>query len=357
MKVLVLGGTGAMGAHLVELLAVKGASVTVTSRTTRTNNGAITFINGDAKDFAFLKSLLTESWDAIVDFMVYTTEEFKIRSDILLSATGHYFYLSSARVYAESETLITETSPRLLDITQDKAYLSTDEYALTKARQEDILFRSQHKNWTIIRPYITYSANRLQLGVLEKEDWLFRSLQGRTLVTLAEIQDKHTTLTHGADVAAGMAALIGNPLALCEAFHITAPQSVRWGQVLDTYLNILKRHLGFKPKVASQTLDDFTRWRKGRYQIIYDRLYQRKFDNQKINRFINTNRFTAPLPGLQQSLEQFLQNTPAAFNPISWRAEAIKDRQLKEHARLEEIPGSKNKLKYLLFRHSGLGQF
>ena len=67
---------------------------------------------------------------------------------------------------------------RLLDVSHDSIYLKTDEYALAKARQEDILRKSGKNNWTIIRPYITYSESRLQLGVLEKEAWLYRALKG-----------------------------------------------------------------------------------------------------------------------------------------------------------------------------------
>ena len=356
MKVLILGGTGAMGTHLVDQLAKRGVDVSVTSRSSRVNHGAVKFINGNAKEPAFLNGLLAEQWDAIVDFMVYSTAEFESRINSLLTACGQYIYLSSARVYAESTAPLTEGSPRLLDISKDRQYLITDEYALTKARQENILFRSQYKNWTIIRPYITYSSNRLQLGVLEKEDWLYRVLHGRTIAALADIQQKTTTLTHGEDVALGIAALIGNSRAHAESFHITAPQSVLWSQVLDNYLDVLEKHMGKKPKVSLQPLDEFTRWRKGRYQIVYDRLYHREFDNKKINQFIDTAGFVSPLLGLKDCLETFLQNTPYAFGDINWRAEAIKDLRLRENSSLSEIPGSKNKLKYIIFRHLGLGQ-
>lgn len=50
--------------------------------------------------------------------------------------------MSSSRVYADSQTPITENSPRLLDVYKEEEYLKTDEYALSKARQEDILHRS-----------------------------------------------------------------------------------------------------------------------------------------------------------------------------------------------------------------------
>ena len=105
MKILVLGGTGAMGVDLVKILAKRGESVTVTSRSERKSEFSnVKYIKGDAHDNAFLKSLLSENYDAIVDFMIYNTEEFKTRRDILLDATGQYLFLSSSRVYRRFST-------------------------------------------------------------------------------------------------------------------------------------------------------------------------------------------------------------------------------------------------------------
>ncbi len=100
--------------------------------------------------------------------MLYTTEEFKLRYDLYLNSTAQYVFLSSSRVYAESKTPIKEESPRLLDVCTDEAYIATDEYAIAKARQEYILKKSERRNWTVIRPYVTFSEIRLQLSPLEK---------------------------------------------------------------------------------------------------------------------------------------------------------------------------------------------
>ena len=140
MNILVLGGTGAMGVHLVELLSQRGDAVFVTSRRERPSRKNVTYVRGDAHDNVFLQTLLdSRRWDAIVDFMVYRTEEFRHRVPQLLAATAQYVFLSSSRVYADSAEPITEDSPRLLDISTDAAYLKTDEYALAKARQENAL--------------------------------------------------------------------------------------------------------------------------------------------------------------------------------------------------------------------------
>lgn len=335
-----------MGVHLVEILSGWGDAVFVTSRRARPSHDNITYIQGDAHDDGFLESLLSgRRWDAVVDFMVYTTAEFLKRVKTLTGATAQYVFLSSARVYADSDEPITEDSPRLLDVSQDREYLATDEYALTKARQEDILRTECGKgNWTIIRPYITYSEIRLQLGVLEKEAWLARALRGQTIVFSKDIADKMTTLTYGYDVAQGIAALIGSGKALGEAFHITCGRPIRWREALDIYLDVLERKIGQRPKVlmTDKALHITP-------QVKYDRYYNRVFDNTKIGAFIDTSAFTDPREGLRGCLEAFLEKPQ--FRQIAVSTEAFFDRMAGERTPLASFGGMKRKAGYLLFRH------
>ena len=173
MNVLIFGGTGAMGTHLVSILAKQGIKCVVSTRQCRDNSENVEYVIGDAHNVDFLKSLFANyKFDAIVDFMKYSTKDFESRVCFLLSNTKQYIFLSSSRVYAGSNEPLTENSPLLLDVCQDAEYLKTDEYALAKARQERILHKSGKTNWTIIRPYITFSEKRLQLSALEKEFWL-----------------------------------------------------------------------------------------------------------------------------------------------------------------------------------------
>ena len=60
----------------------------------------------------------------IIDFMHYGTEEFKKRYQLLLANTAQYVFLSSSRVYAASETPLTEESLRLVDKVADKDFIS-----------------------------------------------------------------------------------------------------------------------------------------------------------------------------------------------------------------------------------------
>ena len=349
MEILVLGGTGAMGVALVEQLKQEGHKITVTSRKERESTGNCRYLCGNAKEDAFIRTVLNHKYDAIVDFMVYSTEQFNNRVNLLLEHTDQYFYFSSSRVYAESEIPLTELASRLLDVCQDEEYLKTDEYALAKARGEDILTKSGYTNWTIIRPYITYNSERLQLGVYEKENWLYRALRGRTIVMPKDIADKETSLTYGGDVAKTVVRLIGNPKALGETFHIVTGEHKTWGEILEIYLDVIEKRIGKRPKVKFVDNSESLQQVWGKYQIKYDRLFNRIFDSSKVNAVCGKVEYKSIQEGLTQCLEEFLDSPQ--YRGISWTYEAWADKISGERTRLSEIIGKKAKVKYLLFRY------
>lgn len=348
-NILLLGGTGAMGTHLVQLFKNTEDNVFVTSRRHRDDFSNIHYLQGNAHELEFLGKVLNlKKWDTIVDFMIYSTSEFSDKVDLLLSSCQQYVFLSSSRVYADTQPCIKENSPRLLDVSPDKDYLSTDEYALSKARSENVLFNSKHKNWTIIRPYITYSEQRLQLGVLEKEDWLYRVLHGKTLVFSKDIASKTTTLTYGFDVARGIKAIIGQETALGEVFHITCDESHTWQEVYELYIKIITKHLGYKPKVMIIDQNPRVPIKESNPQVIYDRYYNRRFDNTKIKKYIDTGDFTPTMEGLTKCLEEFLKHPK--FNITGLSGQAMYDRITGEWTPLKEIPTWTMRIKYLLRR-------
>lgn len=348
MKILVLGGTGAMGKHLVHLLAERGDRIVVTTRSIRENTANVEYIQGNAQDEKFICSLLGTKWDAIVDFMVYTTVDFSHRIEKLLASTTQYMFISSARVYSNSQSPLTEVCSRLLDCSSDEKFLATDEYSLAKARQEDLLTKSEHSNWTIIRPYITYSEQRLQLGILEKESWLYRALKGRTIIFSEDLAKKLTTLTYGLDVANAMSALIGEKKSLTEAYHITQDNACSWNDILQLYLTVLEKHIGKKPKVMFLNLNDFSQCKNAKYQINYDRMFDRSFNNVKVADFININNFKKNELMLVKCFEEFLKNPN--FERVDWRSEAIMDRYSSELPSLHEFKSFKQLIKYIVYR-------
>ncbi len=349
MRILILGGTGAIGEHLVRLLTLEGVEIYVTTRKNHTSSGSLQYIHGDAHDITFLTNLLKQKYDLIVDFMAYSTEEFYARAELLLTSCGQYFYLSSSRVYAETDKPITEESPRLLDVCKDKTYLSSDEYALAKARQENILLDSRFKNWVIIRPYITYSETRLQLGVLEKESWLFRALNGHKVVFCGDLLNRKTTLTYGYDVARGIRTLLGSSEANSQSFHITQQKSLSWMDVWNIYCDVIKDKCGYAPEMVNVDLKTFIWIHNGKYQIIYDRMYDRIFDNSKINNFCDSSLFLTPEIGLRNCLGAFMDEK-RSFVAHGYGGEGKKDKITREFWDLSTIDGYQAKIKYLVRR-------
>lgn len=351
MEILILGGTGAMGAPLVKLLAKDNNKLFVTSRSKRENKEHITYIQGNAKDNAFFKTLMCRKYDAIIDFMVYGTEELKERLQILLNHTDQYFFFSSSRCYADSSVRITEDSPRLVDICTDEEYLSIDEYGMAKGREENLLRKTGRLNWTIIRPYITYNSNRIQLGVYEKENWLRRALAGRTIVFPKDIASKKTSLTYGPDVASSIVKLIGDKKAYGQAFHIATDESHTWGEILEFYSNKIEEITGKRPKVKFVENSDslMSVWNKR--QIKYDRLFNREFDNSKIESVNGCYKYKTTFEGLGECLEEFISNP--VWLDINVNYEAWCDRQCGEWTPLQDIPGKRAKLSYLKHRILG----
>lgn len=337
-----------MGKPLVDLLSTRGHTVYVTTRSTKQALNGVRYVCGNAKDFSFLKSVLNTHYDAIIDFMVYNTEEFRERYSLLLDHTDQYFYFSSARCYAQSECAIVEDSPRLIDVCKDQAYLATDEYGLSKGKEENILFHCGRKNWTIIRPYITYNDYRIQLGVYEKENWLRRALAGRTIVFPKDIANCKTSLTYAPDVAGAILDLIGNKKAYGEAFHITTDESHTWGEILEFYCKKIGEITGHTPKVL--WVDSSAELQKvwNPWQIKYDRLYNRTFDNQKIESVRGKYEFMPCFEGLGNCLEVFINNPQ--WRGVNARYEAWCDAQTGEITPLREIPGKKAKLEYIVSR-------
>ena len=346
MEILVLGGTGAMGVSLVEILATRGDEVYVTSRQKRKDSGNVHYWCGDAHDMKWLKSKTAGyEFAAIVDFMFYDLETFRANYRCLLAMTKHYVFLSSSRVYCDSpDKPITETTPRLLDVSRDADFLATEEYALTKAREEDILRQTFNGNYTIIRPYVTYNDERLQLGILEKEAWLYRALRGRTIVFTADIAACMTTLTHGRDVAEGIAAIIGKEAAYGEAFHIVGAKSMKWQEVLEVYLDTLEQITGTRPKVKLlANSGKFSHAFGNPYAIWYDRLYNRVFDSTKIRCISGKSTYIGMREGLVKCLKSFIaKGAPFREKNIDWRLQAWMDRKTNEYSSITDIPSQKH---------------
>lgn len=282
--------------------------------------------------------------------MSYSTSEFEERIDLFLNATKQYVFMSSARVYANMDfAKINENMPRILEVTYDKDYLLTDEYALSKARQENLLIGHNKKNYTIIRPYITYNYNRLQLGIYEKEQWLLRALNKKPIVFSKDIANKITTMTYAGDVSYLISELLGRKNALGETFNITSGETLKWKEVLQIYITSIEEFYGIHPVVIYK--DNAVVPKHQFYQYKYDRMYNRIFDNNKILDTIGIKyNFLNIQDGLYNCITEFLKKDIKCYN-INYKMEAMFDKSIDLKVPITSIKRMKDKIKYLYWRY------
>lgn len=88
------------------------------------------------------------------------------------------------------------------------------------------------------------ATRMVQLGMYEKEEWLYRLMMGKTLVFPNELKKRKTTLTYAADVAVAISELIENESAYGEIFHITTTESLSWEDAFEKYTSILSETTG-----------------------------------------------------------------------------------------------------------------
>lgn len=286
-KILVLGGTGAMGKYVVPLLAEKYLVDVYSMDDVKSDNPNIRYFVKDCYNIDTLREILSEGYDCIIDYLIYPTKgdrKFYDRYKLFLENTKHYVYLSTYRIYADLEHPVKETSPRLLDVSDDFELLATDDYCLYKAKGESLLLNSGYKNFTIIRPSITFSLFRYQLTTLEAPHTVGRALNGKKVLLPKGTAEKRATLTWAGDTAKFFDAVVLNHGAFGEIYSFTTHENYTWREMADLYHELCGLEYEFidDEDYISIIAGENGNKQGARYQLIYDREFDRNMDNSKI---------------------------------------------------------------------------
>ncbi len=213
MKILIIGGTGTIGSGIIKALQKDSNNIIdVVSRNKHEDfSGNLRHIQGDAKDYGFISGVVQAGvYDAIVDLMIWSEQEFLERMSLFMENTGHYIAASTSTVYWDTEKPITEETARIFDVCNDVELKNSHEYRIEKSRIEDNINESDYSNWTITRYSLTYGGKKIPLCVYPKEIWLYRALHGRTVLVAEEIMSKHVALTSGDEVGEKVKKIICN---------------------------------------------------------------------------------------------------------------------------------------------------
>lgn len=226
-SVLFIGGTGAISTACVRAAVARGDKVTVLNRGTARRplpEGARPLV-GDIRDPESSRAALGGArFDVVADFLSFTPEHVQTALDLVGADAGQYVFISSASAY--------EKPPKRVPVIESTPLRNPFwQYSRDKIACEDLLvgaFRETGLPMTIVRPSHTYDDQLLPtMG-----GWtdIARMRAGRPVVVHGD-GTSLWTLTHADDFAVGFTALLGNPAAIGEAFHITGDHAPAWDRI------------------------------------------------------------------------------------------------------------------------------
>jgi 2'-hydroxyisoflavone reductase len=133
LNILILGGTGFIGPHMVREALRRGHSVTLFNRG-RTNNALfpdLETIKGDRNNG--LDGLEGRQWDVVIDNSGYVPRHVRDSARLLAASVSHYVYVSTVSVYASFEQDSDESSPLATMADESREDVTGETYGPLKA--------------------------------------------------------------------------------------------------------------------------------------------------------------------------------------------------------------------------------
>ena len=285
-KALFIGGTGTISSAITAALAAEGKwELTLLNRGNRdeTVPAGVRVIHADINDGATVAALLEgKTWDCVADFIGFVLSQVERDWRLFRGKTAQYIYISSASAYQKPvvSPFINEGTPLANPFWQ---------YSRDKIACEDFLmdkYREAGFPVTIVRPSHTYGNRSVPVGVHgDKGSWqvLRRMLDGKPVIIHGD-GTSQWTLTHNTDFAKGFIGLMGNPLALGNAFQITSDQTLTWNQIYEGIAAVLGVEL--KPYYVSSAFLAAVGPYDFRGGLLGDKACTVLFDNTKLKRAV-----------------------------------------------------------------------
>ncbi|TCC44918.1 NAD-dependent epimerase/dehydratase family protein [Kribbella capetownensis] len=227
LRVLFVGGTGIISSACSWRAVEAGLELTVVNRgktSVRPIPAEVRQITADVNDPAAFAEVAGQDFDVVVDWVAFTPDQVKARTDALRGHVGQYVFISSASAY--------QTPPARLPITESTPLRNPFwQYSRNKIACEDLLttlYRDEGFPVTIVRPSHTYDRTLVPFD----GGWTIveRMRRGQPVVVHGD-GTSLWTLTHHRDFARGFVPLLGHSRTVGEAFQITSGDVLTWDQI------------------------------------------------------------------------------------------------------------------------------
>lgn len=324
MKVLFIGGNGNISSSVAREIISNGDELTILHRGKSSRplcQGAKSMKGDYYNQNEFEKLLENLYFDVVVNWIIYSPKEIERDIAFFKGKCGQYIFISSASAYKKplSHYIITEGTPLA------NPYW---EYSRKKIQCERLLEKAYLEEgfpMTIVRPSHTYNDSWLPTAFASADyTAAARMLAGKEIIIHGDGQSLWV-LTHADDFAAMFYPLLGNTLAIGEAYHITGEQVLSWQQIHQ----IIADSLGVKANFVCIPSDFIA---KCNPQIgaglLGDKMWSVVFDNSKIKRLCGNYQqkilfhqgvqrslawydrhpeYKKPLPSLEKDIEAILK--------------------------------------------------
>ncbi|OPZ85442.1 MAG: 2'-dehydrokanamycin reductase [bacterium ADurb.Bin429] len=228
MRVLLIGGTGLISTAIVEQLLARGHDVvTLTRGQTRSRlSTTIPNISCDRRDpVAFADATRDLTMDAVIDMVAFQLEDSHTAYAAFRGRVKHFIHCSTVCVYGGPLSTLpaTETEP----------HTPVSDYGLNKSACEAFLLGRYLEDGfpvTIIRPSHTYGEGGAIVHSLGGDTcYLDRIRKGLPIVVHGDGQGLWAS-AHISDVARAFVNVLGNDVAIGEAYHVTGEEWMTWNQ-------------------------------------------------------------------------------------------------------------------------------
>jgi nucleoside-diphosphate-sugar epimerase len=228
LSVLFLGGSGIISSACSRQAVEQGIDLSVLNRGTSTLRplpAQVHRLVGDVGDIDSVREAVgRRRYDVVVDWLAFTPDQVRARTDLFRGRVGQYVFISSASAY--------QTPPERLPVTESTPLRNPHwSYSRDKIACEDLLttlYREEGYPVTVVRPSHTYDRTSVPF----EGGWTIveRMRQGKRVVVHGD-GTSLWTLTHHRDFARGFVPLLGHPRTLGAAFHLTSDDVLTWDQV------------------------------------------------------------------------------------------------------------------------------
>lgn len=281
MKVLFIGGTGIISTAVSNQAITRGIDLYLLNR----NKSGVVIpgakqVIADIRNPRDIRNRLDDiHFDAVVDWIAFTPEDIQRDLDLFQGKTDQFIFISSASAYQKPPItpFVTESTPL------KNPYWR---YSQNKIACEELLMRAYRQSnfpVTIVRPSLTYNTIfPIAIGGWGCYTLADRMLRNEPIIVHGD-GSSLWTVTHAEDFGLGFLGILGNPLAIGEAFHITSDEVLSWNQIYQ----FIADALGVEP-VMVHIPSDFIASINPELGagLLGDKAWSAIFDNSKIKRYV-----------------------------------------------------------------------